>query len=352
MAIIYEDALKNKLKSGELLPVYIFFGDEGYLKKLYCEKISKKIAEPDDIFNYSKFTDTASLQEVYDAVMQMPFASDKKYVEFCDFPFENASKSDFEKLCDLLSDLPDTTVLVLRFDKVEFDSKKSAKFKKIVALAEKSGGAAVCFNHRTTAELVKILTNGALKRGARLDAAVARYLIETVGEDIMTLSHELEKICAFSEGEVITRQMVDRVCVKSVEAKIYDLFDFIYSQKAEAALKSLDELFYVRIEPMRILYTISSVYVDMFRLFSAKQNGASRQDVIETYNYKGREFAVNKAENRLYKFDTKRLELSLSALINADNSLKSTGANPRVILEQLIIELIFIMAKGESIDKA
>ena len=51
MAIIYEEALKNKLKKGELLPVYIFFGDEGYLKKLYCEKISKKIAEPDDIFN-------------------------------------------------------------------------------------------------------------------------------------------------------------------------------------------------------------------------------------------------------------------------------------------------------------
>lgn len=351
MAIIYEEALKNKLKKGELLPVYIFFGDEGYLKKLYCEKISKKIAEPDDIFNYSKFTDTATLQEVYDAVMQMPFASDKKYVEFCDFPFENASKSDFDMLCELLSDIPDTTVLVLRFDKIEFDSRKSAKFKKIVALAEKSGGAAVCLNHRTTAELVKILTSGALKRGAKLDAAVARYLIETVGEDIMTLSYELEKICAYAGSEIITKQTVDEVCVKSVEAKIYDLFDYIYAAKAESALKSLDELFYVRIEPMRILYTISSVYVDMFRLFSAKQNGLQKSDVVEIYNYKGKEFALDKAGSRLYKFDTKRLVLSLAALVKADNGLKSTGANPRTILEKLIIELIFILAKGEALDK-
>ena len=54
MAIAFEDNLKKNIASGQFLPVYILFGDDGYLKKNYADKISKKIADPDDIFAFSK----------------------------------------------------------------------------------------------------------------------------------------------------------------------------------------------------------------------------------------------------------------------------------------------------------
>ena len=44
------------------------------------------------------------------------------------------------------------------------------------------------------------------------------------------------------------------------------------------------------------------------------------------------------------------IDENFKALRDADKSLKSTGANERVILEQLIIRLIYILAKGESVD--
>ena len=55
MAVINEDAFKSRIKSGSLAPVYIIFGDDGYLKKMYVEKLTKMTADKDDIFNFCRF---------------------------------------------------------------------------------------------------------------------------------------------------------------------------------------------------------------------------------------------------------------------------------------------------------
>ena len=352
MAIAFEDALKKNIASGQFLPVYVLFGDDGYLKKNYADKISRKIADPDDIFAYSKFTADCDLQDVYDAVMQLPITTDKKCVVLHDYDFEHASKTDLDRLTALLSDMPDTAVLILRFDSVEFDVKKSSKFKKIVASAEKSGGMAFQLDHRKMPELIKMLSDGASKRGCRMDQSVARYLIETAGDDINLLRNELHKLCFFMGSGTITKEIVDKVCIKTVEASVYNLSKHILACDVPAALSTLDELFYMRIEPMIILYTISGVYVDMFRMYSAKAAGKTAKDVAGVFGYKGREFLLEKAANNQRKFDFKRLKLSLEALTSADKALKSFGADSRIILEQLIIRLIYIIVKGESVDKA
>ena len=131
---------------------------------------------------------------------------------------------------------------------------------------------------------------------------------------------------------------------------MYNLSRFILNGDTSAALSCLDELFFMRIEPMIILHTVSSVYVDMFRIYSAKEQGLGIKDVAAEFGYKGREFVLEKAAQSLRKFDFKRLNLSSKALVLADKSLKSFGADSRIILEQLIIRLIYIITKGEAVD--
>jgi DNA polymerase-3 subunit delta len=349
MAVVFEEALKKNIAK-EPSGVYILFGEDSFLKKSYADKIAKKIADPDDVFNYCKFTGDCDLQDVYDAAMQIPFMGDKKYVELCDYDFEHCAKSDFDKLCELITEVPDTAVLVIRFDSVEVDSKKSNKFKKMVAANDKAGGLTVNLDHRKMPELIKMLTDGAAKRGSKMEPAAARYLIETAGDDISALKNELDKLCSFAGGDAITKDTVERVSVKTVEASVYNLSKFILAMDTSASLFCLDELFFMRIEPMIILHTVSSVYVDMFRVYSAKEQGIGIAGVAAEFGYKGREFVLERAAQNLKRFDFKRLSLSLNALTEADKSLKSFGNDSRVILEQLIIRLIYILAKGESVD--
>lgn len=352
MAIIFEDAFKKTLQAEKLLPVYILFGEDSYLKKSYTDKISSLITESDDIFNFAKFTKDSSLQEVYDSVLQFPFMSDKKCVILDDFDFENCAKSDFENLVELISLVPDTTVFVLTFDNVQFDHKKNQKFKKMVAAAEKIGGAAVNLAHRSVAELSKMLCDGAKKRSIRMDSSVAHYLIEVAGEDINLLRNELYKLCAFCQNGVILKEDIDNVSVKTVEASVYNLSRYIIDCNITNAINLLDELMFMKIEPMSVFYSISSCYVDMQRVFAAKKQGVGIKAVGEHFGYGNKAFLLEKAATNLRKFDETKLNLSFTELIKTDKKLKSTGCDQRTALEELIIRLVYIIAKGDSVDKA
>lgn len=350
MPVIFEEALNTELSKGNIVRVYLLFGDDPYLKKFYADKISEKSYDGDPFFNFCKFEGDVELQQVYDAVVQLPMMADRKCVVLNDFDYEHASKSEFDKLCTLLSETNDECVLILRFDSVEFDYKRGNKAKKLVAAAEKGGGRAVCLDHRKPAQLVKMLTDGAAKRKCRMDSVVARYVIETVGDDISTLKNELDKLCSFVSDGVIDKATVDRVCIKSVESSVYDYMKQVLACNLEEALRLLDGLFFMRIEPMIILHTAASSYIDLYRVHVAKKSGVGIPQIARDFGYKNRAFVLERAAVDLKKMDSKRITLGFEALLDAEKGLKSSGLDPRVVLEQLTVRLVYIIIKGESVD--
>ena len=349
MPIMFEDFLKKEISSGELSAGYILFGDDAYLKKMYTDKIADKTAGRDSEFDLQRFSGDCDLQEVYDAVLQFPMMSDRRCVILTDFDFEKASKTQLDTLYSLISEFNDGCVFIMRFDSIELDVKKSSKTKKLIAEFEKYGGRAVRLDHRKPSELGRMLTDGASKRGCKMDSAVARYLIESAGSDINILKNELDKLCFYANGGVIDKAMVDKVCTRSVEASIYDLTAKIFNCDTDGALTLLDELFFMRIEPMAVLYTLSGAYVDMYRVSAAKKKGVAISEIASTFNYKGKEFVLERAANNLRRLDSRRVDLGFEALLEADRRLKSFGANERTILEELIVKLCYIIAKGTAV---
>lgn len=350
MAIANEEILKREIKKGDA-NVYVLFGEDGYLKKMYMEKISTACAEKDDIFNYQKFQLDCDLQEVYDAVLQFPMMSDKKCVILNDYDFEHCAKSDLTKLCTIICETPDTCVLILWFDAFEFEYKKNNKFKEIEKAVDSVGGVVAKLDHRKEAELVKMLTDGALKRGCKLESADARYLIEISGQDINILKNELEKLCFYVKDGAIAKQIIEKVAIKTVETNIFLLSKRIIACDMKSALTMLDELFFLRVEPMIILSTISGFYVDMYRAFLGRQKGLSVSEIAEKFGYpSNRKFAIENAVSDAEKFDFKRFALSFDALRNADKVLKSFSQDERTVLEKLVVGLGYIAVKGESID--
>lgn len=349
MAIVFEEALKKSLKAGDK-NLFMLFGEDGYLKNFYIEKLTKAITTPDDAFNYYRFEADSPLQEVYDAVQQFPMMNDKKIVILRDFDYLSCSADDFKKLIALIGDVPETTVLVLWYDAFEFEVKKNQKLNEIVKAFDNANGLVVRLTHKRAPELEKMLNDGALKRGCKMEKGAAKLLIENAGEDLFTLQNELEKLCAYAKGEIITKDVVENVSIKTVETDIYDLANRILRCELQAAYKILDDLFFMRVDPIIILSTISSVYVDMYRMLTAQSKRISFNQVAEDFDYGFRTFALEKAGYNLKKFDFNKLYLSFKALTKADTLLKSFSGDERVVLEKLIVELSYIAVKGESVD--
>ena len=118
----------------------------------------------------------------------------------------------------------------------------------------------------------------------------------------------------------------------------------------DAAYKILDDLFFMRVEPIVILSTVTNVYVDMHRVLSGKGHSFSNDKIAADFGYGARAFTLKSAGYNLKNFDFNKLYLSFKALYDTDKSLKSFSGNDRTVLEQLIVKLSYIAVKGESVD--
>ncbi|MCQ2451175.1 MAG: DNA polymerase III subunit delta [Clostridia bacterium] len=343
MTVNNEDFLSNQLASKKPLKVYVLFGDDSYLLQYYYQKICSLGCTGDPFFNLQKFEGDCDLQDVYDAVNQFPMMADSKCVVLSDFNFPKCETADFEKLLKIVSEVEEGCVLVLKFECVPIDTRKDSRVKKLFELAEKMGGCVVEFRHRTKQKLARMLITGAKKRGITLTERDAFYIVETSGEDLGILKNELEKLCGYCKEGTVTREDIDKVCVKSIDANIYEYVDDIVDGKLSAALSILDKMFFMRIDPFIILYSISSCYVDMFRVLCAKKVQKTNEEIVADFAYKNKGFLVNKARRNLKNFDAKKLNESFECLIKADKTLKSFGADPRQLLEQLTVKLTDIL---------
>ena len=350
MAIMTEEALKKEISSKSLANSYMLFGDDSFLKKHYSDILVKKSFSGDPFFNFHKFENSVDLQDVYDAVNQMPMMSDSKCVLLLDYDFEHASKTDFERLCELLIDNSDFSKIILKFDSVEVDVKRSARAKKLIASVEKGNGRVVQLNHRSPQALARLLCDAAAKRGCVLKSNVAMYLVQSVGEDLNILRSEIDKLCAFVGSGEISKETVDLVCVKTIEGSVYNYVTEIINGNVSNALNILDDMFYMRMEPIAILYTVSASFIDMLRVFAAQKDGVKTPEIASSFGYKNRAFVLDKAAANLRRIDSKRLFCCLDALLAADTKIKSSKADAKIILEELTVKLIYIIVKGETVD--
>lgn len=345
-----EKALKSSLDSGALCSVYIIYGNDGFLKKQAVNRIISASVGEDDGLNLLRFEAGCSLQDVYDELNGFPVMADKKCVILTDFDIDGAGKNEFEKLLSLVGDSYETSVFVLHFDTVVPEQKKSNRLRQLISAAESIGGVAALLDHRTRDELARQLSASAKKQGTTLSVQNAGYLIDNCSSETQVLVNELSKLIAFAKGSEITKDMIDSVAVKSVEASVYDLSAKIISGDTAGAMALLDKLYFMKVAPEIIIFNISSAFVDMYRVAAAKDAGLRPIQIAEDFKIpKNREFTLNRAAENLRRYDYKKLELSFNALLDADGKLKSYSSNDRYIVEQLIVKLIYIMKTGEKL---
>ena len=350
MAVLLEEDLKRDIKNSTFAPIYILFGNDSFLKKFYFDKLCNDTYDGDAFFNLMKFQSDADLQIVYDAVVQYPMMSDKKCVALTDFDIESADKDALDRFCSLISAVETGCTFIIRFDSLDFDVKKSAKAKKILSAAEKIGGKAVDLSRRNVSSLIRLISETVKKHNCFISDADARYLVETSGDELSILKNEIEKLCAYKESGEINREIIDKVAIRTDEASVYDYVKDILIGKVSEALKSLDTMLFMQFEPMWILYTVSASYVDIYRVYAASAAGVNTSEVVKDFSYKNRAFVIERAKKQLSKLDFKRLDKSLSILVDTDKSLKSFGCDVKTVLEQMTVRLSYIAVKGEDLD--
>ena len=99
--------LKEALSAGKLGTVYIFHGEESYLREYYLTEMKKNLVAGFESFNFHKLESKGlNVQSLTDAVEAMPMMAQRTMVEVVDWDLYKLSEEQRGGLLTLLEDFP------------------------------------------------------------------------------------------------------------------------------------------------------------------------------------------------------------------------------------------------------
>lgn len=346
-----EALVKQHIKSGRPAPLYFFWGEETYLSAYYTDALAAVAVGDNEMgsFNLVRIDgQEESYDRIEDAALSLPLMAEQKCVIVRDFDATAGGTKIQQRLAALLEEPSESCVLIFRMAQLQPDMKKSAKWRQFRDAVSKHG---ICveFGRKTTGEAAKLLCAGAARRKVSLTPDLGRAMVEQCGNDLFTLLHELDKLCAIvGEGGVITKELIEQAATKHLEASIYDLSKAILRTHYTDSYTILSRLLGNREKPVEILARLSGAYCDLYRAKIGNITGTSVQSLIDNFGYKSKEFVIRNAVRDCGRLSLEVLRQSLDLLAETDTKLKSSRCNERVALEQLIAQLI-VLAKGGSL---
>ena len=187
--------------------------------------------------------------------------------------------------------------------------------------------------------LAKTVASGLKKRGITVDKQVAFYLIDTVGDDLNILLNEVEKLADYKKSGELTYSDIDAVCIKSLEANVFDLSKALLSKNLAKSLTILNKLFQDKEKPELILGALSSNFVDMYRVKASILAGKNADFFKDYYNYENVEFRLRNAQRDCRSLDMTQLKRCIELLEGADEKIKLRTSDEKTVLEKLLVEL-------------
>lgn len=344
MAFLDEDGLRRLLKAPLTEHIFLIYGDDSYLKEVYSDQLLKLVL-PDEtlkFFNYHVYEDdTALLEDIFTDADTLPVMAQNACFLIKDYPLDSLNDKELKALEDSLKATPDTSVLIFYYPTVDFTGirRDFPKWAGVIDLFRRCG-TAVELSHRSQNKTAQMLVRGAASRGTSIDSDTALYMVNLCADDLGSLLNEFNKLCAYADGRPITKEMVDEIVTKSVEASVFDISAMIFTGNTDRAFEIVYELLRLKTPVQSIMGVLNQAYMTVYRYKAAKAAGRSISDILNDMGYQSdQSYIFQKIADAASKFSMEKVRRSLDILIEADIKSKSTAASPETLLTEVVAKL-------------
>lgn len=340
MPIVTETDFNEQIRLNDFKRAYFIYGKEKYLVDYYTKKLTDKILfEGKNSFNLQDFSMLDFEMEMFhDAVEALPLMATNKCVRLFDFDVEKENQDTVKTLKEIISDIPDSTIVIISQRSIEIDEKRSSKWISFIKFFEKHGEV-LELSPMAVLKLQRQLIRWADKLSCDLSQDNAWKIIKKCGDNLYTLKQEMEKLCAYVNKSEIKSEDIDKIVIENIETNIFELTKAITMRNYERAFEVLDNLFYKREEPTVILSIMASVYIDVYRVKVAEQNGKTLNDIGEVFDYERKKFRLENAKKYTKRLPIESIRKCLDLIVETDAKLKSSKIDSRFLLEELITKL-------------
>ena len=312
------------------LPVYIFKGDEKYLKKEALENFKKALlGKGSEVFNFNTYdVGKCDLKDVLGTLRSAPFISGRRLVVLRDAGA--ASEKEKDLLVEYAKNPSKGSCLIIDISKEEL---RSDFYGRIRRYAEE-----VSFTSPKGERMVSWIQKEVKKRGKamRYDAAV--LLGEIKQDDADGLINEIEKLVSYvGKRPMVSKEDVEKITGGSASRNIFELVDALSRKDAKEALIVSSELLKTKKAVPEILGMIGWQLRRIKKAKALLKKGAPRQAISEECNIPS--YQTERFLKEIRSFTQKDIDKNLEYLLEADCGIKTGHIKPQDALEMLIIRI-------------
>lgn len=327
----YYKGLINSLERGQVAPVYLFYGDEEYLKEKAVEQFKEHLLPQAADFNLDILDgEEAELTTVVALAENLPFMAERRLVLVKNAPWfkgkvkskstateagEEKSTGQESPLINYLSQpSPSTCLIFVTGDSVD---KRKKLFKTVDAV-----GKAIEFKSLKAGEMTAWVSNRIKAGGKKIDAQAARALVEANGKlGLLNLANEVEKLITYvGKDKEISLTEVQQVGVTNLEQNIFTVVDDAVNGYTSKAITGIKELLALKEQPVKILAMLARQFRLAFQVEALVRAGCPEREVAGKLGLQ--DFIVRKALAQARKSSGVKLEWALQRLAAMDADIK------------------------------
>jgi DNA polymerase-3 subunit delta len=328
--------------------LYILAGPDDFSRSEALSEIKIGVGDSDMLSSNTSVFDGKKVApaELAAVAQAMPFLSEKRLIIVegllerfsSDAPKSrgkkttrtSAKQSDIESFVNILTNLPESTVMVL----IDGETGKNNALLEAVSPKAKVSS----FPLLKGEKLVGWIKKRVAKEGGKISPEAVRLLEKQVGGDLWVMSGEVAKLATYALGRQIGEEDVSRLVGYTRQANIFNMVDAVLGFKAGVGQQMLQQLMFEGIAPPQILFMISRqvrLMIQVKAMLKEKRPQAEMQQKLGLFN----EFVWQKTleQTNMYSFD--RLKELYHKLLDTDIAIKTGKYNDELALNILIAEM-------------
>ncbi len=318
--------IKEHIKQNQFKSVYLLYGTENYLKKLYKDKLKEAILGDSDEMNYTYFEGKGvDVSKVISTAETMPFFSEKRLILI-----ENSglfkTQSD---MADYMKSIPETTHIIFVETEIDKRNRLFKAVKDVGTISEMSG--------LDETNLKLWVTSILDKDKKKITSDTILYFLSKTGTDMENIQNEVEKLICYSiDRDVITIEDIDAVCTTQITGKIFLMIDAIGGRKQEKALELYYDLLALKEKPMSILFLITRQFNILIQVKDLVALGYNNSVISQKTGLMP--FTIGKYVSQSKNFTMNTLKQALLSCAEFEEQIKTGRLIDKIGVELLIVK--------------
>lgn len=322
--------LQNILQAGSLPGLILLYGQESYFVEKGLQAIRNAVVRPEDMdFNLTRFhgRDFRAI-DVIEQARTFPVFAERRLIIIKNV--HEASANQLDGLLPYIEDPVPETVLLLTAEKI--DSRR-----KIFQLLKKTGKA-IEFKKIYENQLPSFVRELAKTFNVTLTGEGLKLFCKRVGTNLVEVQGELEKLVGYlGDRDLADENDVAAIISDTRIESIFDLTDALGQGDLSTALKLLDRLLAEGQAPLMVLAMMARHFRQMWKVReltaqNVPQNEFPKKVGVSPYFLK----SLNQQASR---FDNQDYRQVFNQFLATDLALKSSGGDPKMYLERLVLDI-------------